>query len=317
MSNSAQASGRGTRPRGRAGARSPPRAPPSPTGRASPASRSRRRCPRARLTLSGLEHRVGLPDAGRGAEEDLQSSAPALCFVSLDPSEQSVGVRTGFSSSCRGEGYSRGPPCESATQAEGARSDVPAAASRGSRPSAISAAMTRATAQSARLVSRLAGRPSPHRSSPPSGRLPTTRGRRSPSTGSGAARPSQPRTGPAAPACRPRRRATGVTGDASSDRRRSPGGDRARRAPRSRRRERRPGRESSTSCRRDSGGPPSSSCRSAAWSTSSCRRPASRSARPEPSVGRDQAAGGQAQERDHVVAAVDRERQSRAASGRS
>jgi len=43
-------------------------------------------------SLRGEQHAVGLADAGRGAEEDLQPAAPALGVLALDSGEQSVRV---------------------------------------------------------------------------------------------------------------------------------------------------------------------------------------------------------------------------------
>ena len=83
---------RGTRPPAAGAARALRRAPPSPRGRASPPSRPRRRRPRALPRARRLEHRVGLADARRGAEEDLEASARAAASAAASAVEQRVGI---------------------------------------------------------------------------------------------------------------------------------------------------------------------------------------------------------------------------------
>ena len=46
----------------------------------------------------GREHRIGLADARRGAEEHLQPTAPAAGFLLLDAREQRVGIGTAVGS---------------------------------------------------------------------------------------------------------------------------------------------------------------------------------------------------------------------------
>ncbi len=46
------------------------------------------------LLTGGQEHRVGLADTGRGAEEDLQFAARGFGLFVLDACEESIGVGT-------------------------------------------------------------------------------------------------------------------------------------------------------------------------------------------------------------------------------
>ena len=48
------------------------------------------------LLARAEQHRVGLADAGAGAEEDLELAAPLRALVALDPGEQLIGVGAGL-----------------------------------------------------------------------------------------------------------------------------------------------------------------------------------------------------------------------------
>ena len=100
-----RAARRGTRRGAAAGPRDPRAAPRSRRGRGSRRCRRRRRRPRARSSRAALEHGVGLADAGRGAEEDLElAAALALASCGADCAQKRVRVGPAVRSVVIGEG---------------------------------------------------------------------------------------------------------------------------------------------------------------------------------------------------------------------